>query len=107
MSSMKRNLGKPYIVNLLRRAFITKDAASQLYDLMKDEIVKELTKGKTVNLFGLVYLVPYKHDGKTFGGCINRELHDTEWRVKPVINRTIKEHFRDRNQRANEDTKHP
>lgn len=102
---MKRNLGKPYIVNLLRRAFITKDTANELYDLMKAEIIKELTNGKTVNLFGLTYLVPYKNN-QAFGGFINKELHDTEWRVRPVINRTIKEHFRNRNQQANENSKY-
>ncbi len=53
-------VGKPFIVDLLRRPFVTKEAAMLLYDIIREDITEQLMNGNTVNLFDLVYLEPYK-----------------------------------------------
>lgn len=98
--------GKNYITRLFRSARLTKPAANELYEFMKEELVYELEKGNTINLFGIVNLVPYKHEGKEFKGFMNTFVADKGYRVKAFINRSIKGYLRDKNSRLGGLVKH-
>lgn len=95
---MSRKLGKKNLVNLLRSAKITKEEANILYEHIKEKILLDLERGNTVNLFGIVNLVPFKYQDKVFTGFVNSKVSDGGFRIKPVINRTIKDLFRKRSQ---------
>lgn len=90
---MKNVLKKSYLVDLFRDSLLTKVAASTLYDSVKADILAKLDAGETVNLFGIVNLVPYKVD-KEFKGFNNVVVKDTHFRVKAVLSKTIKERSR-------------
>lgn len=90
---MKNVLKKSYLVNLLREAYLTKIQASLLYNLIRNDILAKLDAGETVNLFGIVNLVPYKVD-KTFKGFNNVVVKDKNYRIKAVLSKTIKERGR-------------
>ncbi len=94
---MSRKLSKTYIRNLLRKAYLTKPMANDLFELMKSEFLKELSKGNSINLFGIVNVIPFKHDGKKFGGFMNREVTDLSYRLRVNVNRNTKRHFNELN----------
>ncbi len=88
-----------YMVRLLRHAYITKEAADELYEFMKASILDELAEGRSVNLFGIVNIKPYKLTDRVFTGFINCTIHDVGYRLKATINRTIKDDFRNLNRK--------
>lgn len=59
MSRSIERTNKEFLCDILRRAYITKDDASALYDMIHEECIAALREGKEVNLFGLVIIQPY------------------------------------------------
>jgi hypothetical protein len=87
---LKERLGKAFLVSVLRRARITKEVAGDLHDLIKESVLEEVYSGNTVSLFGIANIVPYKHQGLIFKGFVNKQINDKNFRIKAIINRTVK-----------------
>jgi nucleoid DNA-binding protein len=65
--------GKEFLVDILRRAFITKEDANVLYDMIREECIEALISGKEVNLFELVAIRNHttpSHSRNTFNGMM-------------------------------------
>ena len=71
---------KEFIINILRRAFITKEDANIIYDMIREECIQALEEGKQVNLFELVAIRPHvtpSHTRNSFVGMIDVPAKNT------------------------------
>lgn len=91
---MSSSIGRSYVIRLFRQARLTKAAANELYDLIKEDIEDQLQKGQAVNLFSLVTLKPYKHTSREIKGSVSRVIKDAVFRVKAKMNKRFLERLR-------------
>lgn len=52
------NVNKVEIVDIIRKAFVTKEAAEEIYEEIHDLVLNSLLDGQFVNLFGCVTIKP-------------------------------------------------
>lgn len=92
---------KEFMVDQLRRAFIAKDDAMILYDIIKREILKALEQNKEVNLFDIVTIQQVDRKSRMlYRGFANV---DDELRRIPArkalharINHSLKKYWKDK-----------
>lgn len=82
---------KEFILDILRRAFITRKDALVIYDMMRDEFIEALAEGKEINLFELAAIRPHTtpaHVRNSFNGMINvPERTNLKARIFPRLRR--------------------
>lgn len=57
-SSSNTKVNKSDIVDIIRKAFVTKEDAEQIYEEIHDLVLDSLLGGKSINLFGCVTIKP-------------------------------------------------
>jgi len=57
----KRKINKVDFVDIIRKAFVTKEDAEIIYDEIHEMVLESLYEGYVVNLFGCVLIEPKTH----------------------------------------------
>jgi len=57
----KKKINKTDFIDIIRKAFITKEDAEAMYDEIHEKVLISLDEGYSVNLFGCVLIEPKTH----------------------------------------------